>query len=97
MLFFKCAMRMPLRAGIDQLCVAWFCSKHWSQGRTYVGTLVQAHFTLPRQVLAAVVRHVDWAVVRCLIIAGPGFAKDGFRAHLEAEAVRRDLRRAPLS
>ena len=53
--------------------------------------------TLPRQVLAAVVRHVDWAVVRCLIIAGPGFAKDGFRAHLEAEAVRRDLRRAPLN
>jgi len=43
------------------------------------------------------VRHVDWAVVRCLIIAGPGFAKDGFRAHLEAEAVRRDLRRAPLN
>ncbi len=42
-------------------------------------------------------RHVDWAVVRCLIIAGPGFAKDGFRAHLEAEAVRRDLRRAPLN
>ena len=44
------------------------------------------------QVLAAVVRHVDWAVVRCLVIAGPGFAKDAFRAHLEAEAVRRELR-----
>ena len=42
-------------------------------------------------------RHVNWAVVRCLIIAGPGFAKDGFRAHLEAEAVRRDLRRAHLN
>ena len=44
------------------------------------------------QVLAAVVRHVDWAVVRCLVIAGPGFAKDAFRAHLDAEAVRRELR-----
>ncbi|KAK9845401.1 hypothetical protein WJX81_005613 [Elliptochloris bilobata] len=44
------------------------------------------------KVLAAVVRHVDWAVVRCLVIAGPGFAKDAFRAHLEAEAVRRELR-----
>ena len=49
------------------------------------------------QVLAAVVRHVDWAVVRCLVIAGPGFAKDAFRAHLDAEAVRRELRCALYS
>ena len=49
------------------------------------------------QVLAAVVRHVDWAVVRCLVIAGPGFAKDAFRAHLDAEAVRRELRCVPLT
>jgi len=41
-----------------------------------------------------VVRHVDWAVVRCLVIAGPGFTKDAFRAHLDTEAVRRELRRA---
>ncbi len=88
---------MQLRAETHQLCVLWFCSKRWPQGRPYAGSLLQALFTLPRQVLAAVVRHVDWAVVHCLIIAGPGFAKDGFRAHLEAEAVRRDLRRAPLS
>ncbi len=43
-------------------------------------------------VLAAVVRHVDFGVVKCLVIAGPGFAKDAFKAYLEAEAVRRDLR-----
>lgn len=28
-------------------------------------------------------RHVDWEVVRCLVIAGPGFAKEQFRAFLE--------------
>jgi hypothetical protein len=30
-------------------------------------------------VFEAVVRHVDWGIVKCLVIAGPGFAKDGFR------------------
>jgi protein pelota len=44
------------------------------------------------QVFGAVVRHVDWAIVKCLVIAGPGFAKDTFKTYLEAEAVRRDVR-----
>ncbi len=44
------------------------------------------------QALAAIVRHVDWAIVKCLVIAGPGFAKDTFKAYLDAEAVRRDIR-----
>lgn len=44
------------------------------------------------QVYEAVVRHVDWEVVKCLVIAGPGFAKDSFRAFLDAEAVRQDNR-----
>jgi hypothetical protein len=35
------------------------------------------------QVFGAVVRHVDWEVVRCLVIAGPGFAKDHFREYLD--------------
>jgi hypothetical protein len=30
-------------------------------------------------VYEAVARHVDWGVVKCLVIAGPGFAKDSFR------------------
>jgi stalled ribosome rescue protein Dom34 len=30
--------------------------------------------------------------VKCLVIAGPGFAKDTFKTYLEAEAVRRDVR-----
>jgi protein pelota len=42
--------------------------------------------------LAAVLRHVDWGIVKCLVIAGPGFAKDSFKAFLETEAVRRDAR-----
>ena len=44
------------------------------------------------QVYAAVVRHVDWAVIKCLVIAWPGFAKDSFRDYLNAEAVRKDTR-----
>lgn len=44
------------------------------------------------QVFTAVVRHVDWSIVKCLVIAGPGFAKDTFKAYLDAEAVRRDVR-----
>jgi protein pelota len=43
-------------------------------------------------VFGAVVRHVDWSIVKCLVIAGPGFAKDTFKTYLEAEAVRRDVR-----
>ena len=43
-------------------------------------------------VLAAVVRHVDFAIVKCLVIAGPGFAKEQFKEFLETEAVRRDVR-----
>lgn len=38
------------------------------------------------------VRHVDWSIVKCLVIAGPGFAKDSFKTYLDAEAVKRDIR-----
>ena len=44
------------------------------------------------QVYEGIVRHVDWEVVRCLVIAGPGFTKDSFRGFLDAEAVRQDNR-----
>ena len=40
-------------------------------------------------------KNVDWDVVKCLVIAGPGFAKDEFRKYLEAEAVRLNLRCRP--
>ncbi|PRW60647.1 PELOTA 1 isoform X1 [Chlorella sorokiniana] len=44
------------------------------------------------KVFAAIVRHVDWDIVRCLVIAGPGFAKDEFREYLDKEAQRREAR-----
>lgn len=37
----------------------------------------------------AVTKNVDWSIVRCLVIAGPGFAKDAFRTFLDEEAQRR--------
>lgn len=49
------------------------------------------------QVFAAVTRHVDWGIVRCLVIAGPGFTKDQFRRYLDEEAVRRDVRCCPAT
>lgn len=44
------------------------------------------------RVMTAVERHIDWEIVKCLVVAGPGFVKDDFKKHLEEEAVRRDLR-----
>ncbi|GAX81344.1 hypothetical protein CEUSTIGMA_g8775.t1 [Chlamydomonas eustigma] len=43
-------------------------------------------------VFSAVVRHVDFSTVKCLVIAGPGFAKDQFKEYLDTEAVRREVR-----
>jgi len=42
------------------------------------------------KVLDAVVRAVDWNVIKCLVIAGPGFAKDSFRGFLDLEAQRKE-------
>ncbi len=42
--------------------------------------------------MQAIVRHVDWEVIKCLVIAGPGFAKDQFREYLDGEAQRREVR-----
>lgn len=44
------------------------------------------------KLFAAIVRHVDWDIVRCLVIAGPGFAKEQFREYLDKEAQRREVR-----
>jgi protein pelota len=48
--------------------------------------------TFHQRVFAAVVKHIDWDIVKCLVIAGPGFAKDGFREYLDLEAQRREVR-----
>ena len=42
------------------------------------------------RVYAALARHVDWAVVKCLVVAGPGFVKDQFLDWLLAQAQRRE-------
>ncbi|KAG0592920.1 hypothetical protein M758_1G281900 [Ceratodon purpureus] len=43
-------------------------------------------------VLQAVLRHVNFGVVRCLVLASPGFTKDQFFEYMMLEATRRDLR-----
>ncbi|XP_010551095.1 PREDICTED: protein PELOTA 1 [Tarenaya hassleriana] len=43
-------------------------------------------------VLQAFVKHVDFSVIRCAVIASPGFTKDQFHRHLLLEAERRQLR-----
>lgn len=43
-------------------------------------------------VLQAFLKHVDFNVVRCAVIASPGFTKDQFLKHLLLEAERRQLR-----
>ncbi len=50
------------------------------------------HWRRRRSVLQAIVRHVDFALVKCLVLAGPGFAKDQLKTYLDEEAVKRDLR-----
>lgn len=42
--------------------------------------------------LQAVLRHIDFNVVRCLIVAGPGFTKDQFYNYMLSEATKRELR-----
>lgn len=43
-------------------------------------------------VLQSVLKNVDFKIVRCLVIASPGFTKDQFRDYLLLEAERRSLR-----
>ncbi|XP_020089576.1 protein PELOTA 1 isoform X2 [Ananas comosus] len=43
-------------------------------------------------VLQAVVKHIDFKIVQCVVIASPGFTKDQFRDYLLLEAERREIR-----
>uniref|UniRef100_A0A0D6R415 Protein pelota homolog n=1 Tax=Araucaria cunninghamii TaxID=56994 RepID=A0A0D6R415_ARACU len=43
-------------------------------------------------VLQAVLRHCDFSIVRCMVIASPGFTKDQFYNYMLLEAGRRELR-----
>lgn len=44
------------------------------------------------KVLEAIVRHVDWEMIKCLVVAGPGFAAEQLVEYVHAEAVRQNLR-----
>src|SRR5690242_7239285 len=61
----------------------------YNEVQSHCWLLCWCHFL---QVFTAVVRHIDWSIVKCLVIAGPGFAKDSFKTYLDAEAVKRDVR-----
>lgn len=37
-------------------------------------------------------QHVDFEIVRCLVFAGPGFAKDQLKKYVEEQSVRQDLK-----
>lgn len=42
--------------------------------------------------LQGILRSVDFAVVRCLVLAGPGFTKEQLLRYLDQEAQKRDLK-----
>lgn len=43
-------------------------------------------------VLQALLKHIDFKIVQCVVLASPGFTKDQFRDYLLLEAERRELR-----
>ena len=42
---------------------------------------------------AAAAAHVDFATVRCLLVAGPGFARDKLRAHMLGQSSESEMGR----
>lgn len=40
----------------------------------------------------AVVQHINFEVIQCLVIAGPGFAKDQFKKYLDQTAIAQNNR-----
>jgi len=43
-------------------------------------------------VARAMVQHIDFSLVKCVLVASPGFVKDDLMAHLNSEASRPDLK-----
>ncbi|XP_076452895.1 protein pelota-like [Babylonia areolata] len=44
------------------------------------------------QILQAVLRHINFEVVKCVLVASPGFVKDQFLQYMFAEAVKQDYK-----
>jgi hypothetical protein len=49
-------------------------------------------FYCPPQVLGSITRHVDFSIIKCLVLAGPGFTKDQFRTYMDAETVKQGIK-----
>ncbi|OMO92939.1 Translation release factor pelota-like protein [Corchorus capsularis] len=58
----------------------------------FLSNILQALKKFFENVLQAFLKHIDFNVVRCAVIASPGFTKDQFHRHLMLEAERRQLR-----
>lgn len=43
-------------------------------------------------VMQGILRHVDFNIVKCVIVASPGFVKDQFADYMNLEAQRRDIK-----
>ncbi|XP_022742594.1 protein PELOTA 1-like isoform X2 [Durio zibethinus] len=68
-------------------------------GKSMTSTRSRIETSIPRKYGPAIagyesafLKHVDFNVVRCAVIASPGFTKDQFHHHLLLEAERRQLR-----
>ncbi|KAL6044620.1 Translation factor pelota, variant 2 [Balamuthia mandrillaris] len=42
--------------------------------------------------MQAILRHINFDVVKCVIIASPGFVKDQFNEYMNGEAIKRELK-----
>lgn len=69
-----------------QLCVP-FCGCTLVLN-TYLTAFVSAYGTT----VQAIVRHVNFQQIKCLLLGSPGFVKDDFFEFLNMEAVRREER-----
>lgn len=45
------------------------------------------------EITEAMLRHVDFTVVKCVLVGSPGFLRDQFMAHILAQAVKTDCRK----
>lgn len=48
----------------------------------------KAMSTFYNRIYASIVKHIDWEVIKCLVIAGPGFVKESLLGYIDAEAQR---------
>lgn len=40
--------------------------------------------------MQAIIRHIDFSVVKCVIVASPGFVKDQFYEYMIQQAIKTD-------